>query len=642
MRAFCRASVQQDVGVSERLGDDLDGHETAGLLPIPVLPADSSQLESLGHARQGRHLLVYGPPGTGKSQTISNLIADALGQGKTVLFVSAKMAALEVVHDRLSKLGFDRFCLEAHSTKAGKARIIDELRRALDAAGQLNGADHAAEMGRMGQLRASLNEAVRELHRRREPLGRSVYQGLGQFAVHEKLQAVQAVLPWPDPTSASQDALEQVLDILRDLQAEAATFSGRATHPWRGCVVKDASYATVEALLSAFAATRIAQGTVLSASERLAPFVGSLEGLSFAVLQRGADALRALSQATWLPAGWTTAAPKSLSTRAVDLHEAADTVRKLEGLRAEFENKTEGGDPTKTRALLVSGLDRFGAWYKRLRPAYFAWKKEVREKVRPKAPDYGYVADLARLANEIAVEANVLEADRADLEPLLKESAGLWPEIEALEDAARGFELAGAIRSGRAKFGCDAPTDEPLVVDALTRATANAVLGQVPTENVPLERALKDLSDAWEGKFDGNAKPVDIPLIALAARCAEAETTPQRLGEWVVLREILDRSVRAGLEPFVQALEPHGSGRAVDLFRRRFWLLWSDAYIARVQCLNLFSGGKRDEVVREFTTLDNRLRKLSAASSIDGAAQRCPDQASHVRQPRLPARHPPA
>src|SRR6202022_2336356 len=109
VRAFCRASVQQDVGVSERLGGDLDGHETAGLLPIPVLPADSSQLESLGHARQGRHLLVYGPPGTGKSQTISNLIADALGQGKTVLFVSAKMAALEVVHDRLSKLGFDRF-----------------------------------------------------------------------------------------------------------------------------------------------------------------------------------------------------------------------------------------------------------------------------------------------------------------------------------------------------------------------------------------------------------------------------------------------------------------------------------------------------------------------------------------------------
>src|SRR5262249_11349157 len=139
VRAFSRVSVQQDSGASERLGDDLDDQRTAALLPIPVLAADSSQLESLGYARQGRHLLVHGPAGTGRSHTIANSIADALRQGKTVLFVSAKTAALEVVHDRLSKLGFGRFCLEAHSTKAGKARIIDELRRALDAAARMNG-----------------------------------------------------------------------------------------------------------------------------------------------------------------------------------------------------------------------------------------------------------------------------------------------------------------------------------------------------------------------------------------------------------------------------------------------------------------------------------------------------------------------
>jgi predicted ATP-dependent serine protease len=46
--------------------------------------------------------VLEGPPGTGKSQTITNLIAHNLAKGRTVLFVSEKMAALEVVHRRLN------------------------------------------------------------------------------------------------------------------------------------------------------------------------------------------------------------------------------------------------------------------------------------------------------------------------------------------------------------------------------------------------------------------------------------------------------------------------------------------------------------------------------------------------------------
>src|SRR5207253_5768313 len=100
---------------------------------VPIMETDSTQLAALRLAATGRDLVVHGPPGTGKSQTISNLIADALGRGQKVLFVSAKMAALEVVHRRLADKGLARFCLEAHSTKAGKAKIIEELRRTLNA-----------------------------------------------------------------------------------------------------------------------------------------------------------------------------------------------------------------------------------------------------------------------------------------------------------------------------------------------------------------------------------------------------------------------------------------------------------------------------------------------------------------------------
>src|SRR5206468_8612933 len=91
---------------SEALGEELlDTMPSPDQVPIPALPTDSSQLKSLTVARAGRHLVIHGPPGTGKSQTIANLIADALGRDKKVLFVSAKMAALNVVHDRLTRLG---------------------------------------------------------------------------------------------------------------------------------------------------------------------------------------------------------------------------------------------------------------------------------------------------------------------------------------------------------------------------------------------------------------------------------------------------------------------------------------------------------------------------------------------------------
>jgi len=99
--------------------------------------------DALGFGRPLEYQPWISFPGaiSGEWQGQIRMIADALGEGKTVLFVSAKMAALEVVHDRLAKLGFGRFCLEAHSTKAGKARIIDDLRRTLEAAGRSNGAD---------------------------------------------------------------------------------------------------------------------------------------------------------------------------------------------------------------------------------------------------------------------------------------------------------------------------------------------------------------------------------------------------------------------------------------------------------------------------------------------------------------------
>lgn len=97
-----------------------------------ILDADSSQQQAIQVVKAGNNLVIEGPPGTGKSQTIANMIAELLAQNKKVLFVSQKIAALEVVKNRLAANGLAPFCLELHSNKNNRKNVLAELAKTLD------------------------------------------------------------------------------------------------------------------------------------------------------------------------------------------------------------------------------------------------------------------------------------------------------------------------------------------------------------------------------------------------------------------------------------------------------------------------------------------------------------------------------
>ncbi|MGB0332366.1 MAG: DUF4011 domain-containing protein, partial [Planctomycetota bacterium] len=103
--------------------EELDRAVGAGEVFAP-LSYDSTQLSAILAAARGRTMVLEGPPGTGKSQTITNLIAHVIAKGQRVLFVSEKMAALDVVHRRLRGLGLGPGCLELHSNKANKKGVL--------------------------------------------------------------------------------------------------------------------------------------------------------------------------------------------------------------------------------------------------------------------------------------------------------------------------------------------------------------------------------------------------------------------------------------------------------------------------------------------------------------------------------------
>ena len=144
---------------------------------LTPLPADASQWSAIAQSQKGKSFVLHGPPGTGKSQTITNIIANALYEGKRVLFVAEKQAALSVVKKRLDGLGLGDFCLELHSNKTNKAEVLQKLNATLALAGEEEKVNLSEKAGTILRLREDLYEPLAALHKKRR-LGVSVYEAL--------------------------------------------------------------------------------------------------------------------------------------------------------------------------------------------------------------------------------------------------------------------------------------------------------------------------------------------------------------------------------------------------------------------------------------------------------------------------------
>lgn len=225
-----RLAVRESSMRAEDLDDKLRPHEV-----VQVLDADSSQQMAIQRAKDGASFVLQGPPGTGKSQTIANIVAECLGQGKRVLFVSEKMAALEVVQQRLKDVGLGDYCLDLHSHRSDKKVLLEELRQCLDEAGSPRRANAAADWerqsGRLFESRQELNGYVRALHAKRTRLERSAFEIYGVLARLHDVPDLDCTLP--DPITMTQAQLDAFERLLSDFLTRGDVLVDQAVHPWR-------------------------------------------------------------------------------------------------------------------------------------------------------------------------------------------------------------------------------------------------------------------------------------------------------------------------------------------------------------------------------------------------------------------------
>ena len=229
----------------------IDRHITPADM-LHIVDCDSSQTLAVHDVRHGRDLIIQGPPGTGKSQTISNVIASAVADGKTVLFVAEKMAALEVVKRRLDMAGVGDACLELHSNKANKRSMLEELRRTWDL-GAPKGESIEALTRRLTEARDVLNGHAERLHRIHPVAGLTPYQVFGQLSRLKQDGHSPVAFELPAAPTWTPEGVADRESLLSDLAGRILDIGLPNRHPWRGVGLDFALPTAIERLMGRLA-----------------------------------------------------------------------------------------------------------------------------------------------------------------------------------------------------------------------------------------------------------------------------------------------------------------------------------------------------------------------------------------------------
>lgn len=620
----------------ERPHEPFQGGDSAGSFPDPrrldeevsaeevfaPLSYDSSQLSAILAAARGATMVLEGPPGTGKSQTITNLIAQAIGTGKTVLFVAEKLAALDVVHSRLEGLGLGPACLELHSSKASKKAVLAQFAEALDA-GRVRGArrrEWASIAAEVDGLRGRLNGHVAALHGERAS-GQSVHGMVAGGASARAAFEGEPLLDVPDPLGIDAETMARWRTAIGDLDDVGVRQAVGPDHPLLRVGRTETSPLIEASTRAALASFDAPAGAFIDAVLELAELAGgdssgidSPEG--WRALREVLAAAEALAPMGRVP-DWLVSKDE-LDAIGRDI----DTARAL----AAYEGETERSFRASPESLDLDAMEELRrAW---IGGGFFArWKAK-----RALASAFRGIARAE--AGKIDVHAAVEALDRAqaarEQRVVLGASASHAPTL--LGAAWRGAETDADAADARLALArrfhdawrslVEATRVAPAVASGLA---ARALGGEVAA--VDLERVGAALDAALDGYHDAvaavsEAAEPDAGAIHWhsldGARAARDEVRGWRDGwggllGWTRWRAARARAMEAGLGPVVRAIEAGAAapgdlaGRFADEMRQRLAL----HEVSADDALKAFEGGEHERLLERFAALD--AERLEAA-----------------------------
>lgn len=610
----------------------------AALLPIS---ADGSQLAAIHAALGGHSYVLHGPPGTGKSQTITNIIASSLAQGKTVLFVAEKMAALSVVQSRLAAIGLAPFCLELHSNKSTKRAVLDQLAAALEASRKQSPAQWEQQGKRLSALREELNGYVSALHKRRQQ-GVSLYEAIARFELAEAAPR-DVVFATEAVGALAEEELSAWHDRVRELAAAGDNCGHPHQHPLR--MIREASYtpslrAEAEKLLPQLREQWGRAGIALASAAALMPLLPiTLTHQASGLLGKLARALLAapLGSATLLQAEAVSTAVAVLE-RAVEQGRRRDAIRHQ--VRAEFGPEAASLDSK----LLLQEWDRAALqWFlpKALKqrkitkllhststPGVAIARGQVRERLVRIASWQEEEAKLQQLAGEVVAMAGTELWQGGDAEWDALAYAAKWlQEADALLQQLLG---QGGAAEARRRLGAHLPGGA-----ALSPKQQNALqqAGDV------IEAAASSEAELWQLLAIDNAALVqaagdqDWASYVLALSEEWLAHLP-RLRNWCAYLQARARAEQAGLAPLIAPFEAGklSTAQLMPAFERGVYKACAEYYMTIDEGLRSFTGGVFEEKIARFAQTERQYEQLTREEIYARLSARIPHMVQEASQ----------
>lgn len=594
--------------------EELDDTVDPASLFMP-LTADSSQVVAVHASGLEGDFVLEGPPGTGKSQTIANIIAHNLGLGRRVLFVAEKMVALDVVYERLKKVGLGDLCLELHSNKASKREVLNQLDSSWRGRTSKSPAAWNTEAYRLKQARDRLNIVVRTLHEP-GPTGLSPREAVARAAGLATDRPVH--LGWLADLSADRagdpEGLERLRELAHRLGQAFSELTAQDTADFSAITCKDwsnqwSSELAVKAadLLKEVPAARlraerfaelIAAPVVVDDLARTASLAILAQALqsagrmhAFALMADGRAYLDQLEQACIELAAYRTAR-ETLSVSWSD-----DAVRSvdIDALAEEQRSAASAIWPVRPiRQWLLPGraAKNFGL---PSRPD-LASDLPILEQMQAR------LAELARLTDPLPAEAGWM---------------GLATDLQAMRDR---ITCARALRTAATQLGL-APVDAARFREGLRSLVADPDQMESGT---PLLAGAADLVAAAARCTDTVSAFSRLAVIQqdnalsfaeLEALGAAVIDRQPRLNAWCRWQALRQACEAQGLGAIVEglmsgAVEASASQRVFDAAYAR-WL--APVLIDSRPILRNFSPGEHADLINQFRQLDKRLADLSAA-----------------------------
>jgi len=579
-----------------------------------VVDADSSQLRAILAVSKSHDLVIEGPPGTGKSQTITNLIAQTLRDGKSVLFVAEKMAALEVVHSRLVEAGLGEFCLELHSTKANKRAVMREIAAALDASLQRPVNENSAR-GNLSGPRATLTQYTRAVHEPYGALGISPYEAYG--ALGKVLDAPKVRLT-AQIQQATRADLETVLRDLRDLSVAVKPIGSPDAHPWRDVgrtYFSESDLDTATDLLQAFE-TRLQRVSGLAETVQrdfcLAPVRTIADAEAAATVARLMERSPGAPMAVLQSAAWNSPPPRALELVALGRVVAALRGAAESCFVPEVIAERHADDAAFMQEYETRGLRPFNVLNGRYRTVRRRWNgyrlPGYQKTLLQQVADMRKVDDLCRERERLA--SAVVEAQQL-FGGLWNGEHSDWNALDRYIAWVVEFRSACVTQRLQEKTLALASRSKPDV------AAIDALANEVSALSAELAALRSHLQ--WPSDYLQRA-----PFTEMGERVAALRQSPHLAQRWGVFEAARQR-VAGGL---AAELLPRAMAGEIDfpqleaVFNRAFLQRWLAEVLQERQPLRDFASLTHEERVSEFKRLDEQVLWENRVDLVRGLRER--------------------